>query len=186
LRGRCPITQVVVCAAVANWPAHQKDSRIRNSSDSAVIVYASARGDAATSWEKIGVGVGAIEPPRVELYRACATNEPGELVGGLDAVCSAERQATYGAARLGRRQAVTGDDAICQIGSLRNGAIEGPTTPKRHCHRRSTCLAHGWACVAHVGDRARRKDRAQKGPSSSLGLHLPERVAPYARGPRYR
>ena len=24
----------------------------------------------------------AIEPPRVELYRACATNEPRELLGG--------------------------------------------------------------------------------------------------------
>ena len=74
--------------------------------------------------------------------------------GGIDAVCSAERQATYGAARCGGRQAVTGDDAICQIGSLGNGAIEGPTTPIRHCHRRPTCLAHGWTCAAHVGDRA--------------------------------
>ena len=72
----------------------------------------------------------------------------------MDTGCSAERQATYGAARCGGRQAVTGDDAICQIGSLRNGAIEGPTIPIRHCHRRPTCLAHGWTRAAHVGDRS--------------------------------
>jgi hypothetical protein len=57
LRGRCPITQVDICAAVANRPAHQIDIRIRNSCGLAVIVYAAARGDAATSWEKSGGGV---------------------------------------------------------------------------------------------------------------------------------
>jgi len=86
--------------------------------------------------------------------------------GGVDAVCSAERQATYDAARCGGRQAVTGDDAIGQIGSLGNGAIEGPTTPIRHCHRRPTCLAHGWTCAAHVGDRAQKGPCAERVPAA--------------------
>jgi hypothetical protein len=105
-------------------------------------------------------------PPRFELYRACATNEPGELVGGW-MLCARRRGKQHLAARCGGRQAVTGDDAICQIGSLGNGAIEGPTTPIRHGHRRPTCLAHGWTCVAHVGD------RAQKGPCADRTFQQP-------------
>ena len=107
---------------------------------------------------------------------------------GVDAVCSAERQATYGATRRGGRQAVTGDDAICQIGSLGNGAIEGPTTPIRHCHRRPTCLAHGWTCAAHVGDRAQTGPCAERtrarSPCFGVGLGTSCRILRSERGLR--